>query len=135
MCYILGTFKERLSIFRRDIFVRVAVLAVDVGPCLYGFTIDRAWEENVLLYILYLHKKMRSLNSHCTGYENFKDGLMFIWIYLALIWLQAVQTRIISIIMIRWRNLGFWWSAENFENVWVMLQKIKQSKDTLMGFL
>ena len=52
------------------------VLTVGIGPLLYGFMIDRAWEEAALVHILYLHKQMRSLNSHSTGYEYLKDGLI-----------------------------------------------------------
>ena len=48
-----------------------------VGPCLYGFTLDRAREEAVLVHILYLHKKTRLLNIFCTGYEYFKDSSVF----------------------------------------------------------
>ena len=44
------------------------------GPCLYGFTLDRAQEEAVLVHILYSHKKTRLLNILCTGYEYFKDS-------------------------------------------------------------
>ena len=47
-----------------------------VGPCLYGFSLDRAREEAVLVHILYSHKKTRLLNTHCTGYEYFKDSLV-----------------------------------------------------------
>ena len=43
-----------------------------IGPCLYGFTFDRAQEEAVLVHILYLHKKTRLLNILCTGYKHFK---------------------------------------------------------------
>ena len=57
-------------------FTTEPVLTMGVGPCLYGFTVDRAREEDVLVYILYLHKKTRSVNGHCTGYEYFKDGLI-----------------------------------------------------------
>ena len=56
---------------------------------------------------MYLHKKMRSLNSHCTGCEYFKDGLIvYMDIYLV-IWLYTFQASIISNIIRRWRNLGF----------------------------
>ena len=48
-----------------------------VGPCLYGFTLDRAREEAVLVHILYSNKKMRLLNILCTGYEYFKDSSVF----------------------------------------------------------
>ena len=44
-----------------------------VGPCLYGFVLDRAREETVLVHSLYSHKKTRLLNILCTGYEHFKD--------------------------------------------------------------
>ena len=47
-----------------------------VGPCLYGFTLNHAREEAVLVHILYSHKKMRLLNILCTGYEYFKDSLV-----------------------------------------------------------
>ena len=58
-------------------FTTEPVLTMGVGPYLYVFTVDRAREEDVLvIYILYLHKKMRSVNNHCTGYEYFKDGLI-----------------------------------------------------------
>ena len=40
-----------------------------VGPSLYGFTLDRAQEEAVLVHILYSHRKMGLLNILCTGYE------------------------------------------------------------------
>ena len=49
---------------------------IGVGQCLYGFTLDRAREEAVLVHILYSHKKMRFLNILCTGYEYFKDSLV-----------------------------------------------------------
>ena len=49
------------------------VMRMDVNPYLYGFVVDSAREEADLVNILYLHKKMRFLNSHCTGYECFKD--------------------------------------------------------------
>ena len=52
------------------------VLTMGIDPCLYDFMIDRAREEDVLVYVLYLHKKMGSVNSHCTRYEYFKDGLI-----------------------------------------------------------
>ena len=45
-----------------------------VSLCLYGFMLDRAQEEVVLVYILYSHKKTRLLNILCTGYEYFKDS-------------------------------------------------------------
>ena len=45
-----------------------------VGPCLYGFALDRAREEAVLVHILYPHKKTRLLNILFTGYEFFKDS-------------------------------------------------------------
>ena len=48
------------------------VMKVSVGSCLYGFTINRA--RDVLVHILYLHKKMRFQNGHCTEYEYFKDS-------------------------------------------------------------
>ena len=48
-----------------------------VGPCLYGFTPDRAQEEVVLVHILDSNKKTRLLNILCTGYEYFKDSLVF----------------------------------------------------------
>ena len=53
------------------------VLTVGVSPCLhgfttdlYGFTTDRAREEASLVHILYLHKKIRLLISHCTGLKT-----------------------------------------------------------------
>ena len=48
-----------------------------VGPCLYGFTLDHAREEAVLVHILYSNKKTRLLNILCTGYEYFKGSLVF----------------------------------------------------------
>ena len=48
-----------------------------VGPCSYGFTLDRAQEETVLVHILYSNKKTRLLNILCTGYEYFKDSSVF----------------------------------------------------------
>ena len=47
-----------------------------VGPCLYGFTLDRA-REAVLVHILYSNKKTRLLNILCTGHEYFKDSSVF----------------------------------------------------------
>ena len=47
-------FVERLGSFRRDIFARMAVLAVGDGPCFYGFSIGKA---AILAYILYLPYK------------------------------------------------------------------------------
>ena len=50
---------------------------VDVGLCLYGFTINHALKDATLIYILYLHKKTRFLKSHCAaGFEYFKDSLI-----------------------------------------------------------
>ena len=49
---------------------------MDVGPCLYGFKLDGAQEEAVLVHILYSYKKTRLLNNLCTGYKNFKDSLV-----------------------------------------------------------
>ena len=43
---------------------------MSVGLCMYGFAIDCAREEAVLVHMLHLHKKMRFLNSHCSGYEE-----------------------------------------------------------------
>ena len=34
-------FVERLGSYQRDIFARTVVLAVDVGPCFYGFLIEK----------------------------------------------------------------------------------------------
>ena len=49
-----------------------------VGPCLYGFTLNRAREEEaVLVHILYSNKKTRLLNILCTWYEYFKDSWVF----------------------------------------------------------
>ena len=48
-----------------------------VGPCWYGFTLDRAREEAVLVHILYSNKKTRLLKILCTGYEYFKDNSVF----------------------------------------------------------
>ena len=48
-----------------------------VGPCLYGFTLDLAREEAVLVHILYSNKKTRLLNILCTGYEYLKDSSVF----------------------------------------------------------
>ena len=48
-----------------------------VDPCLYGFMLDRAREEAVLVQILYSNKKTKLLNILCTGYEYFKDSLVF----------------------------------------------------------
>ena len=48
-----------------------------IGPCLYGFTLDRAREEAVLVHILYSNKKTTLLNIFCTGYEYFKDSSVF----------------------------------------------------------
>ena len=47
-----------------------------VGLCLYGFVLDHAREEAVLVHILYSHKKTRLLNILCTGYKCFKDSLV-----------------------------------------------------------
>ena len=46
--------------------------------------VDPTLEEATLVYILYMHKKMRFLKSHCTGYEYFKDisivyGYILFW--------------------------------------------------------
>ena len=51
-------------------------MTVGIGPCLYGFTIDCARKEVALVHILYLDKKTRLLNIHCTGYEYFKDSFI-----------------------------------------------------------
>ena len=48
-----------------------------VGPCLYGFTLDRAREEAVLVHILYSNNKTRLLNILCTGCKYFKDSSVF----------------------------------------------------------
>ena len=37
----IGTFEERLGSYRRDIFAITAVLAVGVGPYLYGFSMEK----------------------------------------------------------------------------------------------
>ena len=34
-------FEERLGSYRRDIFAITAVLAVGVGPCFYGFLMEK----------------------------------------------------------------------------------------------
>ena len=34
-------FVERLGSYRCDIFARMAVLAVGVGPCFYGFLVEK----------------------------------------------------------------------------------------------
>ena len=34
-------FVERLGSYPRDIFARTAVVAVGVGPCLYGFSMEK----------------------------------------------------------------------------------------------
>ena len=34
-------FEERLGSYRRDIFAITAVLAVGVGPCFYGFSMEK----------------------------------------------------------------------------------------------
>ena len=52
-------------------------MVMGIGLCLHGFMFDRAREEAVLVHILYSHKKMRLLNILCTGYEYFKDSLVF----------------------------------------------------------
>ena len=106
---------------------------VDIRPLLYGFMVNSAWEV-ALVHNLYLHKKMRSLNSHCTEYKYFKDDLIVYMDISSSDWLYTFQTRIISSIIRRWRNLGFSPSVENFESIWemlfestwVMLQKIKE---------
>ena len=49
-------------------------MVVDIGPCLYGYMLDRPQEKAVLVHILYLHKKTRLLNILCTGHEYFKDS-------------------------------------------------------------
>ena len=38
-----------------------------VRPCLYGFSIDCAQQEAILV-LIFIHKK-KFLNSHCIGYE------------------------------------------------------------------
>ena len=37
----IGTFEERPGSYRRDIFARMAVLAVGIGPCFYGFSMEK----------------------------------------------------------------------------------------------
>ena len=37
----IGTFEERLGSYRRDIFAITVVLAVDVSPCFYGFSMEK----------------------------------------------------------------------------------------------
>ena len=46
---------------------------VGVIPTFYGFMIDGVKKGAVLVYTLYLHKKMAHLNTHCTGYWYTKD--------------------------------------------------------------
>ena len=58
---------------------------MSVGPCLYGFKLDRAREEAVLVHILYSHKKTGLLNNLCTGYEILKIVRYFVRIYCVLI--------------------------------------------------
>ena len=48
-----------------------------VSPRLYGFMLDRAREEALLVHILYSNKKTRLLNILSTGYEYFKDSSVF----------------------------------------------------------
>ena len=50
------------------------VLMAGMGLCLYGFMIDHALEEAILVYVLYWLKKIRFLKSHCTEFEYFKDS-------------------------------------------------------------
>ena len=46
-------FEERLGSYQHDIFARMAVLAVDISPCFYGFLIEKQlfWP----MYKFYLH--------------------------------------------------------------------------------
>ena len=37
----IGMFVERLGSYWHDIFARTAVLAVSVGPCFYGFSMEK----------------------------------------------------------------------------------------------
>ena len=37
----MGMFVERLGSYWRDIFATMAVLAVGVGPCFYGFSMEK----------------------------------------------------------------------------------------------
>ena len=37
----IGMFEERLGSYRRDIFARVAVLAVGIGPCFYSLSMEK----------------------------------------------------------------------------------------------
>ena len=43
-------FVERIGSYQCDIFVRMAVLAVGVGPCFYGFSMEKQlfWPNLVL---------------------------------------------------------------------------------------
>ena len=52
-----------------------------VDPFLYGFMLDYAREEAVLVHILYLYKKMRLLNSFALGTNILNIVRYFIWIY------------------------------------------------------
>ena len=50
---------------------------MSIGPCLYGFTLNRAREEAVLVHILHSHKKIRFLYKNpCGRYEYFEDSLV-----------------------------------------------------------
>ena len=46
-------------------------IKVGIGPWLYGFTLDCAWEQAILVRM-----KTKFLNILCTCYEYFKDSLV-----------------------------------------------------------
>ena len=50
--YFIGTFEERLGSYQHDIFAVMAVLVVGIGPCFYGFLMEKQ-----LFWILYLPYK------------------------------------------------------------------------------
>ena len=50
----IGMFEERLGSYRCDIFARITVLAVGVGPCFYDFLMEKKllWPTRYLMLAL-----------------------------------------------------------------------------------
>ena len=76
---------------------------VGIGLYLYNFMIDHVQEEAALVHILYLHKKTRFFNNHCTGYEYFKDSLIA---YMYICYYSDVASHSLAILLFDSQNLS-----------------------------
>ena len=83
-------FVERLGSYQCDIFARTAALAVGVGPCFYGFSMEKqlfwptvAWPElglllfksNILLITHYFSRKY-ALQLHITSITKVTSDIL-----------------------------------------------------------